>query len=314
MRDKTTTHDLYHFLQQESTILYRQAYELAYNTARKAQNAFCFERSAVIDLLPKSIWNSFRQGLMAGERLQLALNTMERKYMDMNCREYEITKHISLRVDFPLAFLQLKTLGACEIDIPEWFFDRDYPGQCMRRIKNVSLTLPCVTGPYVSVRCQLQLLRSKVRMDPYLSTLVCHDRPQEQDTNDVFIRRFGTTEAIATSSGQNDAGLFELNFRDERYLPFEFSGAVSRWRIELPPENNEFDFDTLTDTVMHLNYTSREGGPELRRLAEERSQSHLPGGGMRYFDVRHEFADLFVKLQQSETDDIDFPLRFKRNF
>ena len=89
----------------------------------------------------------------------------------------------------------------------------------------------------------------------------CPARPAHRRTS---TRR---AEAIATSSGQNDAGLFELNFRDERYLPFEYLGAVSRWRIELPPENNYFDLDTLSDVVLHLNYTAREGGEVLRDAA-----------------------------------------------
>ena len=84
-----------------------------------------------------------------------------------------------------------------------------------------------------------------------------------------IVRHYAATEAIATSSGQNDAGLFELQFRDERYLPFEFAGAVSRWRIELPRENNFFDIDTLSDVVMHFNYSAREGGEILREAASE---------------------------------------------
>lgn len=75
-----------------------------------------------------------------------------------------------------------------------------------------------------------------------------------------IVSTYAATEAIATSSGQNDSGMFELNFRDERYLPFEFSGAVSRWRIELPLENNQFDMETLSDVILHLNFTAREGG------------------------------------------------------
>ena len=148
----------------------------------------------------------------------------------------------------------------------------------------------------------------------------CSCQEDQKDKNDDHcIRRFTATEAIATSSGQNDAGLFELNFRDDRYLPFEFSGAVSRWRIELPAENNQFDLNTLTDMVMHLNYTSRDGGPELRRLANERSQGRLPGGGLRLFDVRHEFPEVFAKLlhwkirEGDKKHHIDLPLRFKRN-
>jgi len=48
----------------------------------------------------------------------------------------------------------------------------------------------------------------------------------------VGLRQFGAREAIATSTGQNDAGLFLLDLNDERYLPFEYAGAVSRWRTK----------------------------------------------------------------------------------
>ena len=49
--------------------------------------------------------------------------------------------------------------------------------------------------------------------------------------------------SIAVSTGQNDSGVFELNFRDERYIPFEGAGAISKWRIELPGTFREFDYD-----------------------------------------------------------------------
>lgn len=44
--------------------------------------------------------------------------------------------------------------------------------------------------------------------------------------------------------------MFELSLNDSRYLPFEYMGAVSRWSIELPQENNYFDMDTLTDAIL----------------------------------------------------------------
>ena len=96
-----------------------------------------------------------------------------------------------------------------------------------------------------------------------------------------IVRHYAATEAIATSSGQNDSGMFELNFRDERYFPFEFAGAVSRWRIELPPENNFFDMDTLSDIILHVNYIAREGGGVLRNAANEVGQAHVPDDGRR---------------------------------
>ena len=111
------------------------------------------------------------------------------------------------------------------------------------------------------------------------------------------VREYAARESIATSSGQNDSGLFELSFRDERYLPFEYLGAVSRWRIELPPENNYFDFDTVTDLVLHLNYTARDGGAALREAAARDARGRLPGDGLRLFDVRHDFPDAWPALR-----------------
>ena len=206
-----------------------------------------------------------------------------------------------------MAYLQLRTTGYCEIEIPEWMFDLDFPGQYMRRIKNVTLTIPCVTGPYTGVHCRLTLLSSTTRIDPRLSPPAAHcccDGRQRSDyecclDDPRIVKQYAAREAIATSSGQNDSGLFELNFRDERYLPFEFLGAVSRWRIELPPENNYFDLDTLSDLILNLNYTAREGGEMLRRAANEFAQRHLPGDGWSFFDVRHEFPDAWELFRDS---------------
>jgi hypothetical protein len=325
MRDKFTKHDLYLFLQQETAAIYRQTYNLALEAAREAQQLLHYERGDTMrNFLPDGVWDSMHEGLMAGERLELALHTMQRAYEESNCREYELTKHISLLTHFPAAFLHLKTVGYCEIDIPEWMFDLDYPGQYMRRIKNVSLTIPCIVGPYTGVHCRLQLMSSIIRVGRTLidpGNRCCPDNFRhsgyEAELKDPrFRHQYGATESIATSSGQSDAGLFQLNFNDERYLPFEFAGAVSRWRIELPPENNQFDLDSLSDVILQLNYTAREGGDQLRRAANEAAQRHLPGNGLRLFDIKHEFIDSWSLLRvhpQNPTSHRDLHLKLSRN-
>jgi len=89
--------------------------------------------------------------------------------------------------------------------------------------------------------------------------------------------------AIATSSAQNDSGVFELSFRDERYLPFEGAGAISDWSIELfsdLPANNpdpgnpdfgsplrQFDYSTITDAILHIKYTAREDAGSFKNGA-----------------------------------------------
>jgi hypothetical protein len=325
LRDKFTNHALYLWMRQETAAIHYQMYELALHCALQAQRAFNFERGHTTrQFIPAEIWDNLHEGLLSGERLQLAIQHMEKAYYDENVREYELTKHISLRLHFPIAFLQLKTTGYCEIDIPEWLFDLDFPGHYMRRLKNVSITIPCVVGPYTGVHCRLTLLSSKTRIDPRLIDpphTCCHDEQWKNGYQEVAddprtISIYGATEAIATSSGQNDSGMFELNFRDERYLPFEFSGAVSRWRIELPLENNHFDMETLSDVILHLNFMAREGGENLRKAANECAQQNLPGEGIKFFDVKRDFPEAwhwFIGAKSNHPSFNQLGIRLGRN-
>jgi hypothetical protein len=317
LRDKFTSHELYLYLQKETAALYWKMYELARHVALETQRAFNFELGySRRNFLGCEDWDTLHEGLLAGERLQLALQRMESEYVECNRREYELTKHISLALHFPLQFLRLKLTGCCEIEIPEWMFDMDYPGHYMRRIKNVSVTIPCVTGPYTGVHCRLTLLSSQTRRDPCLSCPTaecCHDQPvgpcgcghepHEQYAacpgDPRIVRHYGAREAIATSSGRNDTGLFELNFRDERHLPFEYFGAVSCWRIELPAENNYFDMDSLTDLVLHMNYTAREGGDTLRDAARASAWKKLPGNGWILVDLPKDFPDAWELFRRT---------------
>ncbi|KAL3442233.1 hypothetical protein BJX65DRAFT_226796 [Aspergillus insuetus] len=336
VRDKFTKQDLYLFLQAETSRLYHQAHELAATAVNDALYAFLYERGdyghsspwandlirpIISTALSGGDWDSLREGLMVGERLELALRSLDRKYIQHNAREYELTRHISLRLLFPLSFLQLKVTGRTVITIPEWLFDIDYPGHYMRRIKNISITIPCVTGPYTGVHCRLRLLRSSTRVDPSLhapSKVCCTKRTARTpstparncysvvDADDTrVIRRYHHTlrpdeqggMEIATSSGQGDDGLFETNVRnDERYLPFEFCGvADSTWSIELPPENNQFDLRTLSDAVLHVDYTAREAGEALRQAATESAQRCLPDQRLMYLDAKEDLSDAWYQ-------------------
>ncbi|KAF2395546.1 hypothetical protein EJ06DRAFT_534894 [Trichodelitschia bisporula] len=304
LRDKTTTFDLYLFLQREAAAAYRQTFELALKAARDAQDAFRYElRGSTRDFLSVATWDSLRDGLVAGDRLALALHEMDRAYTTGNVREHELTKQLSLNLHFPLAFLQLKATGRCQFEVPEWMFDLDYPGHYMRRIKDVALTVPCVVGPYSGIHARLELVNSTIRTSAEVDPAFTEVR---MDTR--FVHLYGTRESIATSTGTSDTGLFEVNFRDERYLPFEYAGAVSRWRLEMPPENNSFDPAELVDAVLSLNYTARDDGPVLRRAASEAVRNQLPGGGLRLVDVKREWANVWAGISRGR-----LPLAFMRN-
>jgi hypothetical protein len=164
----------------------------------------------------------------------------------------------------PLALIRLRTTGICDFEIPEVLYDMDHPGQYFRRLKSVSVSLPCIAGPYTSVSAKLSLVNNRYRKnanDPanYAEDIVAGDNR--------FQYNVGAIQSIATSNAQNDSGVFELNFRDERYLPFENTGAISSWRLELPTEVKLFDYNTISDVIVHVKYTAREGGSGLKIAA-----------------------------------------------
>jgi hypothetical protein len=322
LRDKYSNAELYSWMISKTSEVYFQTYQLAYDLARKAERAFRFERGvAASDFIQFGYWDSLRKGLLAGERLQLDLKRMELSYLDQNKREFEITKHISLTQLNPLALVQLRETGTCLVDLPEVIFDLDYPGHYMRRVKSVGLTIPCVSGPFASVNCTLTLMTSSTRLSSALRD-GCYARPLNDATEDPrFQDSFGAVESIATSSAQNDSGLFELNFHDERYLPFEGAGVISQWQIELSPHFPGFDYDTISDVILHLRYTARDGGGALKarsslelqdavkHVLEETSGTSLA----RFFSLRHEFPTEWRRMLLSPNAAGDHVQKFVLN-
>jgi Tc toxin complex TcA C-terminal TcB-binding domain/Neuraminidase-like domain/FHA domain/Putative peptidoglycan binding domain len=293
LHSKFTDKELYDWMTGQISTTYFQAYQLAYSIAKAAEQ--CFDRELGLSdtsYIQFGYWDSLRQGLMAGEKLQYDLRRMQSAYFTQNERELEIVKHVSLLQLDPYALVELRETGTCLIDLPEILFDLDNPGHYMRRLKAVGLTVPCVVGPYTSVSATLTLLANQVRTSPDVGSGYPRTNPDSRFTDDP-----GGVSEIVTSGGQNDSGLFELRLDDERYLPFETAGAVSNWRLTLNNVFPQFDYTTITDVVMHLRYTARDGGSELAAAAATAAKSKLNSvalaesrtGLYRLFSARHEY-------------------------
>lgn len=243
---------LYAWMKREVRGLYAQSFQLAFDTAKKAERALQHELGKPELTYLQFGYLSGKEGLLAGEKLHLDIERMEVAYHDLNQREYEMTKHVSLMQVNPLALVALRMTGQCTVALPESLFDMDGPGHYFRRITSVAVSVPSVAGPYTSVNCTLTLLKSGIRKSPVLRDGAYAREDAEDDRFDDY---FGSLQSIVTSSAQHDSGLFETNLRDERYLPFENSGVVSEWRLALPSnpskgEPTQFDYDTIADVIL----------------------------------------------------------------
>lgn len=304
LQDKFTNEELYTWMQGELSKIYFGCYQFAYDMAKKSEQTLKYELMRKefddLDLIQFSYWDGGRKGLLAGESLYMDLKRMEMAYHENNKREYELTKHVSVQRLDPMALLKLKATGSCEIDIPEWLYDLDSPGQFNRRIKTVAMSIPCITGPFTTVHAKLSLLRSSIRISS-----IKDDYPRSGPEDTRFRDFNGAIQSMVTSTAQNDSGLFETNLHDERYLPFEGAGAVSRWKIEIPNAIPQFDFETIADVVMHIRYTCREAGHLAADAAAHVKADvleNVPGGLLQLFNVASEFAGPWQQFKSAASD------------
>jgi peptidoglycan hydrolase-like protein with peptidoglycan-binding domain len=321
MRSKYTNQELYQWQVGQISGVYFQSYKLAYDLAKRAERCFRFELGVQdSSYIQFGYWDSLKKGLLSGEKLQYDLRRLETAYLEQNRREFELIKHISLTLLDPLALVKLRETGQCFINLPEEIFDLDYPGHYFRRIKSVSITLPCVAGSYTTISCTLRLLKNSIRINTANGDNI-YPRNIDDTTglpadDDRFIENNIPVKAIAASNAQNDSGVFELSFRDERYLPFEGAGAISQWSLELfndLPANNpdpgnpdfgrplrQFDYSTITDAIVHVKYTAREDAGVFKNGAIAHLRYYFSEDGttpsVRMFNLRQEFPSQWQRF------------------
>ncbi len=259
LNSKFTNQELYQWMAGQLSTLYYQAYQLACQIALSAQTAYQYELCNSDTFINTNAWNSQYQGLLAGDSLLSNLDQMEQAYLNNNTRKLEITKTISLLKLAPQALLRLKQSGQCQFILSELLFDLDYPGHYQRTIETISISIPAVVGPYQNVHATLTQLSNALVTTPnldgkkYLLGLT-------STANSSVRMNWNPSQEVALSTGIDDSGLFQLNFSDERYLPFEGTGAVSEWQLSMPKASNAINFESISDVIITLRYSAYDGG------------------------------------------------------
>lgn len=107
--------------------LYSQCFQFAFDVARKAERALQYELGDPGLTFLQFGYMAGKEGLLAGEKLYFDIKRMELAYHDLNQREHELTRNVSLLQLDPEAFLQLRQTGRCVLFLPEELFGRGAP-------------------------------------------------------------------------------------------------------------------------------------------------------------------------------------------
>ncbi|HGJ5854730.1 hypothetical protein [Arsenophonus nasoniae] len=270
LKSKFTNEALYNWLRGRLSAIYFQFYDLVIARCLRAQSSFQWETQKSSQFIKPGAWQSTYAGLLCGEALMLNLVTMEEAYLQWEARALDVDRTISLAEfyqDMPDGFdlretirklingessgpvgnednkvsLDQNTLSAA-IKIADLKIQDDSPSDLnlgnVRRIKQISVSLPALLGPYQDIQAVLE----------YTGTL--------QLSNGC--------KAIAISRGVNDSGQFQLDFNDSKYLPFEGIPIEDQGGLILQfpnaTEKQKALLNSLTDIILHIRYTIRDNG------------------------------------------------------
>ncbi|EDM66216.1 Insecticidal toxin complex protein [Moritella sp. PE36] len=259
---------LYSWMQGRLSTFYYQFYDLTASRCYKAETGYQWETQYKDTFIQPGVWDSNYSGLLCGEQLMLNLTQMESKYLDWYSSALEIRRTVSVANEFPGESGSFNgavndrldkndesgnpgwTNITCNlhklviaIDLNALAIHDDYPDTTgTRRIKQMSVSLPALIGPYQDVQAILQY--------------------KESGGNPIH----NSLKSIALSHGMNDSGMFQLNFHDSDYLPFEGLELTSAFTLTFPNAIAEDDskgqqaalLRTLSDIILHVNYTIRE--------------------------------------------------------
>ena len=294
-KSKFTNKELYQWMISRISAVYFQAYNLAFTMAKAAECAYQFQSNSSRSFINYGYWDDIHKGLLAGEGLMLALDQMESDdILDTSLRRLEIEKTISLLQLNPKALLDLRSKGECILELNEKLFDYDFPGHYSRKIKTISVSIPAVVGPYQNIHATLTQLSNQliIKADKqgldavnYLLGGAITKIPD----NSTLRSNWWINQQIAISKGMNDSGLFQLSFEDPRYLPFEGTGAVSTWKLSMPMANNRINFDAISDVLIHLKYSAKDGGDRFRNDVMN-LKAFKPYTGVGYWNFNQAFS------------------------
>lgn len=297
-----------YFLRQATTVARLAEYQLAFERQEKPLSVIRADywqpASSATSASGASPQAPDRRGLTGAERLQRDLAQLDQYAFDTDKRKLQITRMISLAQLDPFAFQRFRQTGVMRFATPMALFDHDFPGQYLRLLKRVRVSVIALIPPIQGIRATLA--------NPGISRVVV------QDPNSGFqsVTVCRDPQLIALSSPANSTGLFDLtDTQSGLLLPFEGLGVDTSWEFVMAPAVNPVDFSTIADVLLTVDYTALDSPDYRQEVLQGLSQSIQAD---RAFSFRQDFADAWYDLNNSgqsatpmrvqfETGRTDFP-------
>lgn len=292
-KTRATNVELYRWLVSQMATHYYQAYDAVVSMCLSTQAAWQYEMGDYdTTFVRANVWMDNYHGLLAAESINLDLMRMQSAFIQRHQRRLEVTRTFSLRqvldakaeaenteLDWAKTLQDFCKNGVLDFEFTQQMFDADFPGHYCRQITSVDVTFPAVLGPYQDTRVLLTQLTSTTAVKPVVTSLDYLYAPDAGRTPLDVKLNLRNSQQIVVSSGIDDLGLHTQ--MDERYLPFEGTGAVSTWRLELPMGEDHTQTalcESLTDIIIRMRYLALPGNTAYTQAVIEKQTATRANG------------------------------------
>lgn len=261
-KTKFSSCSLYSTLSGQLRQIVFHSYQTALELAARAETAWQEETGDDTSFLTCAYWDDASCGLLSGEMLMSALDSMQAAYISKNPHRPEMTRTISLAGVCPNEFASLQSGSTCSFTLPLSLFDNaDRPKYYMHKIRSVTVSIEVLLGVFQNIRARLVQTGSVILNDPNskeaLDYVSKYDTAAAVPDKVTINRRAG--QSISISEAVNESGMRPFGSSDGAYLPFEGTGAVSKWQLEFE-DDNPFDLKDIEDIILNITYTAFESG------------------------------------------------------
>jgi hypothetical protein len=312
LANKFTNADLYDWMSGILEGVYSFFLQQATSMARLAENQLAFERQEIPpSMIQADYWEAplgltaglgpddagpDRRGLTGSARLLRDVEKLDLYAFETDERKRQLTKTISLARIAPAEFRRFRQTSVLRFNAPGEMFDQDFPGHYLRLIKRVRTSVVALIPPTEGIKATLSTTG--------LSRVVIGSDGLFQE---VRVNR--PPESVALSSPNNATGLFELTPQtSEKLFPFESMGVDTAWEFQLPRAANRFDFGTIADVLLTIEYTALNSFTYRQQVVRELGDTISAD---RPFSFRQELADPFYDLNNPAQSDTPMVVRFQ---
>jgi hypothetical protein len=275
-------------------VLYRRYLAAAVRAARLMQQAYNFENDAAVSVIRDDYSANEIRGLLAADQLMADVNSFTDLLLtSRNFKTQPVTHTISMAQRQSYRFeTQFRKTGVIEFDTTADDFDLAYPGTYAGRIRYVEVAVQGLVPPggISGTLTNAGVSFYRTPSDDWTANGTGQMRRRIQPSETLVLSGYArANDPLSATPDSRQPGIFVG------------AGVMGSWRLEIPPEVNDLDYDLVTDVLVTIAYEAcfdYQLAGQVRQLLDSQPGAHVTQVG---WPIRWLYPDVYFDLVNSQS-------------